>query len=132
MSAAKPKDPAPEDYRVKAAREGRAFYVPGRSAEEARAIIAAERAAADAKVAPIRFTAEEVTRYTRALSDVSIRMSEAENVFALLARIIQGGDFPGHFGIADMASLAAKALGAVGEYELEDLEHLYAQLRDLA
>lgn len=132
MSAAKPEDPAPEDYRVKAAREGRAFYVPGRSAEEARAILAAERAAADAKVAPIRFTAEEVTRYTRALDDVSIRVMEAENVFALLARILEDGDYDGHFGIAAVASLAAKALGDVCAKELEDLEHLTAQLRDLA
>ncbi|MDP2739895.1 MAG: DUF1018 domain-containing protein [Pseudorhodobacter sp.] len=132
MSAAKPQDPVPEDYRVQAAREGKALYVPGRSAEEAKAILAAGRAVADAKVPPIRFTAEEVARYTRSLGDVVIRMSEAENVFALLARIIQDGDLADNFGIADMASLAAKALGDMGDKELEDLNHLTAQLRDLA
>ena len=132
MSAAKPEDPAPEDYRVKNAREGRALYVPGRSVEEVKAIMAAEQAAADAKVPPIRFTAAEVALFTRALGDVSIRMAEAEHVFALLARILEDGDLDGHFGIAAMASLASKALGAMGDKELEALEHLTSRLRDLA
>ncbi len=132
MSAAQPEDPAPEDYRVKAAREGRAFYVPGHTVEEAKAKLAAERAAADAKVPPIRFTAAEVALYTGALGDVSIRMAEAEQVFALLARILEDGDLTGHLGIAAMASLAARAVGAGTEKELEDLEHLTSRLRDLA
>ncbi|NEX47734.1 hypothetical protein [Pseudotabrizicola algicola] len=113
-----------EDYRVKNAREGRAIYVPGKSAEEMKAIIAAEKAEADAKVPPLKLTAEEATTFADAIDTVCIRMSQAENVFALLARIQQDGEYEGHHGLADMAHLAAAALGALGNSELDTLNKL--------
>jgi hypothetical protein len=76
----------------------------------------------------IAMTHEEIARYTDALAEVARRTCEAENVFALLSRIQEGGDFSGHHGIADMASLAAKALSALGEKELEDLSKLQTRL----
>ncbi|MFN3721886.1 MAG: hypothetical protein ACK4VZ_02485 [Paracoccaceae bacterium] len=117
-----------EDYRVKNAREGRAIFLPGKSVEEMKAIIAAERAEADAKVKPLKLTAEEATTFADAIDTVCIRMNQAENVFALLARIQQDGEYEGHSGLADVAHLAAAALGALGNAELDALNKLSNRL----
>lgn len=117
-----------EDYRVKNAREGTACYLPGKTTEEMKAILAAERAAADAKVKPLKLTAEELTAFADAIDTVCIRVNQAENVFALLARIQQDGEYEGHFELADMAHLAAAALGALGNNELDKLNKLSNRL----
>lgn len=121
-----------EDYRVKNAREGKAVYLPGKTTEQMRAILAAEAAEANAKVRPLTFTAEEVERFVQALSEVCIRINQAETVFALLSEVQAGGDHRGHHGLADMAGLAAKALGSLGEKEVEDLATLRNRLRACA
>ena len=75
------------------------------------------------KVRMVPMTHEDISRYTDALAEVSKRMSEAENVFALLARIQQSGDFDGDFGIADMAAMAAGALPPLAPRNLKTSPH---------
>ena len=67
-------------------------------------------------------------RFTEAVQDVAVLVNQAENVFAFLALVIQGGDHEGHFGIADMAALASKALAGFGERQNEDLANLSSRL----
>lgn len=73
-------------------------------------------------------TAEEAVTFADAIDTVCIRMNQAENVFALLARIQQDGEYEGHFVLADMAHLAAAALGALGNAELDTLNKLSNRL----
>ena len=75
-----------EDYRVKAAREGKAIYIPGKDIRE----IEAERAKAKAKAsenAPrvIELTNADWSEIDRALPDVMEVLTDVQNVFSLLA-----------------------------------------------
>lgn len=121
-----------EDYRVKNAREGKAFYIPGRPVEEVKAEIAAKRKQENDAMPSHKFTAEENTRYLDALDEVVRCIDQAENVFALLARIQMEGDFDGHFGLSAMPALASKALASMADKEMEHLSELAARLRTAA
>ena len=77
----------------------------------------------------VTLTHADATRFTNAVQDAALLVSQAENVFALLALIIQERDHEGHFGIADMAALAGKALAGFGELQNEDLANLSSHLR---
>lgn len=76
----------------------------------------------------VEMTAEQSAEFADALNEVVLRVSQAENVFALLGRLKSDGDFDGHHGLADMAELAAKALGALGDRELDTLTTLSNRL----
>lgn len=117
-----------EDYRIKNAREGKALYIPGKSVDAIKAELATKKAEADALVKPLKLTADEVVAYADAIGTVCIRVNQAENVFALLARIHQDSDYDQHYGLADMADLAAAALAALGNAELDTLNKLSARL----
>jgi len=56
-------------------------------------------------------THKDISRFTDAWAEIATCINEAENVFALLARIQQSGEFDGFFGIVDMAAVAAGAFG---------------------
>lgn len=73
---------------------------------------------------------DEAVTYADAIATVCIRVSQAENVFALLARIKEDGDYAEHHGLADMAHLAAVALGALGNAELDTLNKLSSRLEE--
>ncbi|MCU0898953.1 MAG: hypothetical protein MUC82_00490 [Cypionkella sp.] len=117
-----------EDYRVKNAREGKAIYIPGKSVEEMKVILAAEKAEKDAKVPPLKLTAEEAATYADAIDLVCVRLKQAEHTFALLARIQQDGEYEGHYGLPAIANCAAAALHALGEAELDTLNKLSIRL----
>jgi hypothetical protein len=78
----------------------------------------------------VTLTPEEAASYADAIATVCIRVSQAENVFALLARIKEDGDYAEHHGLADMAHLAAVALGALGNAELDTLNKLSSRLEE--
>jgi hypothetical protein len=77
----------------------------------------------------LALTHADATRFTNAVQEVSVLVNQAENVFALLALLIQEGDHAGHFGLHDMAALAGKALAGFGELQNEDLAKLSSHLR---
>jgi hypothetical protein len=72
---------------------------------------------------------DQAVKFRDAAEDMSILVNHAENVFALLHRILTDGAYEGHFGLFGMAALAERALGSVGDKECEQLAQLGALLR---
>ncbi len=63
------------------------------------------------------------------LEEIRDATARAEGALALLARMLEGGDFDGHSGLADMASLSAKGIGLSLEREDDVLNHLARRLK---
>ena len=76
----------PEDYRVKNAREGKAFFSPGRSVEERNAITAKERAeASEVQIRTIALTAQQWSLIDTAIPDLIKLLDDVYHVFFHLA-----------------------------------------------
>jgi hypothetical protein len=76
----------------------------------------------------IAMTAEEAVTFADAIAKVSIRVNQAENLFALLDRLHGDGDYQCHHGLEAIAAFAAEALGALGNAELDTLNKLSNRL----
>ena len=60
----------------------------------------------------ISLTPEDAARFLAAAEDLPIVIDQASNALNLLSQIMHGGDHDGHFGLADVAALASRALDA--------------------
>jgi hypothetical protein len=101
--------------------------LPSRLTDEAAWIKAAETACE--KAGYVQFLDDEMDRFCDAVEEAPILLCRAANVFRLLGELLQGRDYEGHFGLADMAMLASRALEDAQGKEGEHLSQLGSVLR---
>lgn len=77
----------------------------------------------------ISFTPDEAKGLIAAAEDLSVVINQATNAVALLDLIMHGGDHDGHFGLADIAALTARALDAAHLAHNEALVDLATRLK---
>ncbi|MDT8857165.1 hypothetical protein RNZ50_19435 [Paracoccaceae bacterium Fryx2] len=117
-----------EDYRVKAAREGKALYIPGRPAEPVTSD-AAQSGMSDDMVT-IRLTHEEASRLELATAEVPYLLGHAEQVFTFLWSMAAGGHI-GHDdpGVTSIHELCARAYKHAAAQEGAAIDMFDAKLR---
>jgi hypothetical protein len=62
--------------------------------------------------------------FIAAVHDAQIITSQVEQACALLAEVIEGGDHAGHFGLAAMTGLMARAMAGFGAAHNDNLAKL--------
>jgi hypothetical protein len=74
-------------------------------------------------------SSEDAARFLSAVEDLPIVIDQAANALALLGHIMHGGDHDGHFGLACIAELTSRALGAAHAAHNETLVELGQHLQ---
>lgn len=129
-----------EDYRLKAAREGLAIYVPGRSVEEVRAEIAKSQGRARAanansydesteQMITVTMTEAQFSSIESATGEVPYLLSHAGNVFEFLFRIKAAGFDADDSGYLSIFELCGRAFRTAAEKEGEAIADLDRLMR---
>lgn len=114
------------DYRVKAAQEGRAVYIPGKSADQVRAGM--QGSAEDADTLSIVMTSKEMRALELATADVPYLIHSAQQVFELLHSGFAGGWLRGEE-LCGLLELCGRGMRSVAEVECETLGMLDGKVR---